>query len=61
MGKIIGQKWREMSEEDKQPFFDEYEREKAIYNEQMKVYKNSPAYRRWIEAKQQGGPRLHVQ
>ena len=58
VGKIIGQKWREMSEDDKQPFFDEYEHEKAIYTEQMKAYKNSPAYKRWIEVKQQGGLQL---
>ncbi len=55
VGKIIGQKWREMADQDKQPFFEEYEAEKAIYTEQMKIYKSSPAYKRWIEAvKQQG-------
>ena len=54
MGKLIGQKWREMSEEDKQPFCDEYESEKLVYNEQLKVYRNSTAYKRWLEAKTQG-------
>lgn len=54
VGKIIGQKWREMPDEDKQPYFEEYEQEKAVYNEQMKVYRNSPAYKRWLDAKQQG-------
>jgi len=53
VGKIIGQKWREMPDEDKQPYFEEYEQEKAVYNEQMKVYRNSPAYKRWLDAKQQ--------
>ncbi|XP_064397946.1 SWI/SNF-related matrix-associated actin-dependent regulator of chromatin subfamily E member 1-like isoform X2 [Halichondria panicea] len=53
VGKIIGQKWRELSEEEKQPFNDEYEADKARYNEQLKVYRNSVAYRRWQEAKQQ--------
>ncbi len=54
VGKIIGQKWRELSEEEKQPFNDEYEADKARYNEQLKAYRNSVAYRRWQEAKQQG-------
>ena len=54
VGKIIGQKWREMPDEDKQPFFEEYEAEKAIYTEQLKAYRNSPAYKRWLEVKQQG-------
>lgn len=54
VGKIIGQKWREMSEEDKQPYCDEYEAEKLVYNEQMKVYRNSTAYKRWMEQKMLG-------
>ena len=54
VGRMIGQKWREMSDEDKQPYFEEYEAEKANYTEQMKVYRNSPAYKRWLELKQQG-------
>lgn len=53
VGKIIGQKWRELSDEEKQPFHDEYDAEKAVYAEQMKVYRNSPAYKRWLELKQQ--------
>ncbi len=43
-----------MSEEDKQPYCDEYEAEKVVYNEQLKVYRNSPAYKKWLEAKMQG-------
>lgn len=54
VGKLIGQKWREMSDEDKQPYIEEYESEKLVYNEQLKVYRNSPAYKRWLEAKMQG-------
>lgn len=54
VGKIIGQKWRELTDEEKQPFNDEYEADKARYNEQLKVYRNSPAFKRWQEAKQQG-------
>ena len=43
-----------MSEEEKQPYCDEYEAEKLVYNEQLKVYRNSTAYKRWLEAKMQG-------
>lgn len=59
VGKIIGQKWRESSEEEKQPYNDEYEAEKAIYTEQLKVYRNSTAYKKWLEAKQQGCYLIH--
>ena len=54
VGKLIGQKWRELSDDDKQPYFEEYEAEKAVYVEQLKRYKNSPAYKKWMEAKAQG-------
>lgn len=53
VGRLIGQKWRELSEEEKQPYQDEYESEKALYTEQMKIYRSSPAYKRWLELKQQ--------
>lgn len=51
ISRMIGSKWREMSDEDKQPYFDEYEAEKSIYHEQLKVYHNSPSYKRWLEEK----------
>ena len=54
VGRLIGQKWRELSDEEKQPYHDEYEAEKAVYVEQMKAYRSSPAYKRWLELKQQG-------
>ena len=54
MGKLIGQKWREMTDEEKQPYCDEYESEKLVYNEQIKIYRSSTAYKRWVEAKTQG-------
>ena len=37
-----------------QPYFDEYEAEKSIYHEQLKVYHNSPSYKRWLEEKRLG-------
>ncbi len=43
-----------MSEEEKQPYCDEYEAEKLVYNEQIKAYRNSSTYKRWVEAKIQG-------
>ncbi len=54
MGKLFGQMWRDMSDEEKQPYIDEYEREKVKYTEQIKIYKNSPAYKRWMDMKAQG-------
>ena len=54
VGRLIGQKWRELTEEEKQPYVDEYETEKVRYTEQMKIYRSSPAYKRWLELKQQG-------
>lgn len=53
VGKIIGQKWRELSDDEKQQYVDEYEQEKFNYGERVKAYQNSPAYRQWLEMKQQ--------
>jgi hypothetical protein len=44
IGKIIGQMWKELSEEERGDYAEEYEMEKAEYDRAMMQYKSSPAF-----------------
>ena len=44
IGKIIGQMWKELSEEERGDFAEEYEMDKAKYDRAMMQYKSLPAF-----------------
>jgi len=61
IGKLIGEQWRNLPEDERQGFFAEYEVEKSEYQEAMKSYHNSSAYREWLKAKEKAQQALQEQ
>ncbi|XP_063719672.1 SWI/SNF-related matrix-associated actin-dependent regulator of chromatin subfamily E member 1-like isoform X2 [Symsagittifera roscoffensis] len=51
VAKIIGQMWRELPDNERQVLNEEYEIDKARYNEELKAYYNSPAYQTYLQLK----------
>uniref|UniRef100_A0A336MHB6 CSON015531 protein n=1 Tax=Culicoides sonorensis TaxID=179676 RepID=A0A336MHB6_CULSO len=51
ISKLIGQQWRDLSDEEKQEYINEYETDKADYEKQLKTYHSSPAYLAYLSAK----------
>lgn len=47
----LASQWKTMAEEDKKPYFDEYQKELGAYYEQVKEYKETDQYREYLKTK----------
>jgi SWI/SNF-related matrix-associated actin-dependent regulator of chromatin subfamily E protein 1 len=54
IGRVIGQRWRELPADQKQKYIDEYESEKNHYGEALRQYQSSAAYQQYLAAKEKG-------
>uniref|UniRef100_A0A914W567 HMG box domain-containing protein n=1 Tax=Plectus sambesii TaxID=2011161 RepID=A0A914W567_9BILA len=51
IGKVIGQMWREASDQEKAVYQEEYEEEKVEYDKLLKTYHNSASYQAYLASK----------
>ena len=49
IGRIIGGLWRDLPQEGKQVYLEQYELDKQDYNRALKAYHDSPAYQSWLQ------------
>ncbi|CAH8458526.1 unnamed protein product [Heterobilharzia americana] len=61
VGKIIGQMWRELPDDEKILYMEEYDAEKTQYAELLRQYHSSPAYQAWLVAKERAEKSLEEQ
>lgn len=61
VGKIIGQMWRELPDDEKTLYIEEYDSEKILYTEALRQYHSSPAYQAWLVAKERAEKLLEEQ
>ena len=51
IGKVIGRMWKDLPVVDKQPYIEEYNKEKADYLIRLRSYHNSSAYQHYLQTK----------